>query len=117
MVLNLSFQAILLQGSFFSCSFAQLFLKYHQEVSPATLVFISFTGYQPHSMIKSLNKSAPHLKPMVFDFKQERPDLTKLDHILGVLSLQAMGFKTDIDKMKTRLVEEGLNNLLNSLKV
>ena len=68
-------------------------------------------------MMNSLHKEAPNLKPLVFDFKQERPDLSKLDHILGVLSFKATGFKTDIDQIEKRISEEGLNTVLSSLKI
>ena len=68
-------------------------------------------------MINGLKKAAPKLKPLVFDFKQERPDLSKLDHILGVLSFKTKGFKTDVDQIERRISEEGLNIVLSSLKV
>ena len=94
-------------------------MKYYDEVYPATLVFISFSGYggyASHQMVKNLKEKAPNLKPLVFDFMSTRPDLSKLDNVLGVLSLKTSGFKCHIDELERRITEEGLGNALASPK-
>ena len=94
-------------------------MKYYDEVYPATLVFISFSGYggyASHQMVKNLKKKAPNLKPLVFDFMSRRPDLSKLDNVLGVLSLNTSVFKCHIDELERQITEEGLGNAFASPK-
>jgi len=93
-------------GKWNNYNFAELFMKYVDEVYPATLVFISFSGYASHQMVKSLKQKAPNLKPLVFDFMSTRPDLSKLDNILGVLFLKTPGFKSYIDDLERKIIEE-----------
>ena len=94
-------------------------MKYYDEVYPATLVFISFSGYggyASHQMVKNLKNKAPNLKPLVFDFMSTRPDLSKLDNVLGVLSFKTSVFKCHIDELERQITEEGLGNVFASPK-
>jgi len=54
---------------------------------------------------------------LVFDFMSTRPDLSKLDNVLGVLFLKTPVFKSYIDDLERKIIEEGLGNALASLKV
>ncbi|UJR17801.1 hypothetical protein I4U23_004700 [Adineta vaga] len=67
--------------------FFKLFLKYREEVYPAKLVFISFLAHQ-HDLGQMYKQFLEANVPDVtqFKFNRQRPDLTKLDHLLGLLS-------------------------------
>ena len=68
-------------------------------------------------MIKLLKKVAPDIKPLVFDFNMARPDLSKLDNVLGILSMRTMNFKADIDGLERKILQQELNDILKDLKV
>ena len=91
-----------------SFRFNDLFIKYHEEVYPARLVFISFLEMSGKGqMFQELRQKAPNLKPMQFKFNRSRPDLTKLDNVFGLLSTEAKLFSMDVDKAETELSADG----------
>jgi hypothetical protein len=76
------------QGTFF----AQLFYKYYMEVHPARLVMVSFLD-DPNvkgRMVRALEEFG--IEPLQFRLDSKRPDLTKLDSLLGLLSAEANFF-------------------------
>ena len=68
-------------------------------------------------MVTELEQKAPEIKPMCFSFSRSRPDLTKLDHALGVLSLQADEFKREVVQMENKIAAGELNDMLQTMKM
>lgn len=66
--------------------FDAMMARYHREVHPAHVVFISFLRQkEPGQMVTALK--ARDIAARQFRLDSQRPDLTKLDEILGHLSL------------------------------
>ncbi|KAK2158796.1 hypothetical protein LSH36_164g11008 [Paralvinella palmiformis] len=98
--------------------FANMFQKYRQEVSPnCRLVFVSFlrrqhaTGY----MVQQLKECGIEEGIIQFKFDQSRPDLSKLDRMIGLLSAETDAFDVQVGKMKAEIVERGIANRLSEL--
>ena len=72
--------------------FAQLFYKYCMEVFPARLVFISFLEdlKVKGRMVQALESFG--IVPLQFKLDSKRPDLTKMDSVLGILSSESNVF-------------------------
>ena len=72
--------------------FAQLFYKYCMEVFPARLVFISFLEdlKVKGRMVQALESFG--IVPLQFKLDAKRPDLTKMDSVLGILSSESNVF-------------------------
>ena len=68
-------------------------------------------------MINSLQKEASHIRPLCFELMEERPDLTKLDSIIGTLSLTSNDVKIEIDTFEQQIKEKGLTTMLESVKI
>eukprot|EP00057_Strongylocentrotus_purpuratus_P018892 XP_011673366.1 PREDICTED: uncharacterized protein LOC579550 isoform X1 [Strongylocentrotus purpuratus] len=86
--------------------FQALFKKYREEVySDAKLVFISFLRSQhaPGQMVSLLTADGIH--PMQFKFSRDRPDLTKLDSVLGLLSTSTGDFKKKVDRIAQEMTD------------
>ncbi|XP_046353940.2 uncharacterized protein LOC124133552 [Haliotis rufescens] len=95
--------------------FCPLFKKYHAEVYPAKLVFVSFLPGQ-HSvgrMVKELREEG--FKPLQYCLETNRPDLTKLDNLFGLLaSNSAEFFEDEIKQMESQIQKDGLNSVFKS---
>ena len=67
-----------------STFFPELFLKYHREVYPARIVFVSFleNPSEKGRMVKALENMG--IEPILFRLDSNRPDLQKLDSLLGM---------------------------------
>lgn len=86
--------------------FAQLFYRYYMEVHPARLVMVSFLE-DPNvkgRMTRALEEFG--IVPLQFRLDAKRPDLTKLDSLLGLLSAEA-NFFTIQCKMLAQAQEAG----------
>jgi hypothetical protein len=72
--------------------FAQLFYKYCMEVFPARIVFISFLEDMKVKgrMVQALESFG--IVPLQFKLDAKRPDLTKMDSFLGILSSESNVF-------------------------
>lgn len=82
-------------GKFQDMYFHQLFYKYHTEVHPAKLVFVSFLDpNSPGQMCSALEQLGIH--PTQFRLDARRPDLTKLDAMIGLLSTETDAFRTGV---------------------
>lgn len=82
--------------------FTDLFEKYHKEVSPANLVFVSFLRQNSNGqMVPQLQRKG--FDPMRFRFDSSRPDLTKLDAMLARLSIATDEFKAEVAKISGEL--------------
>ncbi|KAL6056360.1 Ubox domain containing protein [Balamuthia mandrillaris] len=79
--------------------FGQLFYKYHQEVYPAKIVFVSFleNPTQKGRMVQSLENLG--FNPLQFRLDSRRPDLTKVDTLLGILSSECEFFSTQAEAL------------------
>jgi len=79
--------------------FPDLFLKYYEEVYPAKLIFVSFLENPNNKgrMVKSLE----HMGFEVLQFRLDgnRPDLTKLDTLLGLLSSESVDFPKQVQAL------------------
>jgi uncharacterized membrane protein YgcG len=68
-------------------SFASMFKEYLQMFPDTKLIFISFLEKEDKGfMCNQLKAVIPEYTPIQFRFDPSRPDLTKLDHILGSIS-------------------------------
>lgn len=94
--------------------FAQLFYQYYTSVYPSKLVMVSFLDHNSKGrMVKALESFG--IYPIEFHFDQKRPDLTRLDKLLGILCSE-----TNFFSKKTKLVSELLKDkksIQESLKV
>lgn len=83
--------------------FHQLFYKYYTEIYPARIVFVSFLeANQQGQMVQALQTLGIQL--LLFRFDARRPDLTKFDGMLGVLSTYGEAFTRDLQHLD-KLVE------------
>ena len=107
------------EGEFFS----QLFYKYHRDVYPAKIVFVSFLEnplgnafpFTPQyelipdnetekgRMVKSLENLG--IVPLQFRLDSHRPDLTKVDTLLGLLSSECSFFSIQVDALANVIAE------------
>lgn len=91
------------EGSFF----AQLFYRYYTEVHPARLVMVSFLE-DPNGkgrMVQALESLG--IVPLQFRLDAKRPDLTKLDSLLGLLSAESNFFSLQASALKESLLRGG----------
>lgn len=83
--------------------FAQLFYKYYNEVYPAKMVFVSFleNPSEKGRMVRSLENLG--LVPLQFRLDSRRPDLTKVDTLLGLLASECDYFPIQVNFLAERL--------------
>jgi hypothetical protein len=79
--------------------FPELFARYHREVYPAEVVFVSFLENvnRKGRMVTALESMG--FSPIQFRLDGRRPDLTKLDSLLGVISLRSNAMYADIERV------------------
>ena len=98
-------------------SFADLFERYHKEVYPARLVFISFLKQQ-HTTGKMVKKlQAKGFKPLQFHLDDQRPDLLKLSNLLGTLASESEDFNDRVVEVESELQIEGTKKAMAKLVV
>lgn len=98
--------------------FYELFMDYREKVYPANLIFVSFLSNQ-HSRGQMYSKFVDNKIPNVsqFIFSNNRPDLTKLDSILGkICSNTSENFADDVLSYEKIITEKGVLEAWNSLK-
>ena len=89
--------------------FTALFKKYHAEVYPANLVFVSFLRSQ-----HAAGLMVPQLERESFSVKQlrlegSRPDLTRLDDLFAQLSASTTSsFLEDVKEAEATIKTDGL---------
>lgn len=95
--------------------FAPLFEKYRNEVYPAKIVFISFLRpAAPGEMVTELQaKDIPYLQ---FRMDSSRPDQTKLDSLLALISTESQTFSDEIRDLAALLTSEGIKAVLARLE-
>eukprot|EP00824_Muranothrix_gubernata_P023405 TRINITY_DN623_c0_g1_i5.p1 TRINITY_DN623_c0_g1~~TRINITY_DN623_c0_g1_i5.p1 ORF type:complete len:411 (+),score=74.20 TRINITY_DN623_c0_g1_i5:1025-2257(+) len=96
--------------------FAQLFWRYRQEVYPARIVFVSFLEniHEKGRMVSALE--ALGIVPLQFRLDAQRPDLRRLDALLGMLASEASFFATNADELAHRLQDMGLAHAVENLR-
>jgi len=95
--------------------FPDLFLRYYQEVYPAKIVFVSFLE-NPNikgRMVTSLENMG--LEVLQFRLDGKRPDLTKMDTLLGLLSSESSHFPQQVLQLAQVFIEGGLDGLVHRL--
>jgi hypothetical protein len=85
-------------------SFASLFNEYRKTVYPAKLIFVSFVKDKSY-MIDALIKENPDIEKDILQFKlfANKPDLTKLDTILGSIAIQSQKFEERVIQLAEKL--------------
>ncbi len=93
-----------------------LYKKYIAEVYPAQLVFVSFLPDQhaPGKMATQLRQAG--FSPVQFKFSAQKPDLTKLDKLFGLLSSRTGSFEEQLKDLESRIKTEGLKVLFDENK-
>jgi len=95
-----------------------LYQRYVREVAPeCTAVFISFLGggSEKGRMVRAL-ESLGIDKIITFRLEGSRPDLTKLDTILGLLASQCKQFPEQVQVLVEAFGSNGLNGIMERLK-
>ncbi|XP_052787806.1 uncharacterized protein LOC128222742 [Mya arenaria] len=97
--------------------FDEMFQKYHDEVFPVKIVFVSFFYNQTNRghMLPKLETRG--FKPMRFVFDTSRPDLTKLDKLFGMLATGSSGFNNEIDEMEAVIKQDGLTKAFERMEI
>jgi len=93
--------------------FPELFFKYYNEVYPAKIVFVSFleNPSEKGRMVTSLENMG--IVPLQFKLDGKRPDLTKLDSLLGLLASENSLFPKQAEEMAQMMKENGLSGVIN----
>lgn len=94
-------------------------MEYRKNIFPASLIFISFLRDQHHNgQMYNDFKKANIPDVMQFKFSSTRPDLSKLDSILGMISSKtSTNFDGYIEQIETELKTKNINENLSDLKV
>lgn len=95
--------------------FPDLFLKYYQEVYPSKLVFVSFLE-NPNvkgRMVQSLENMG--IEVLQFRLDGKRPDLTKMDTLLGLLSSESSYFPQQVLDLAKVHEQGGIPALIHRL--
>lgn len=90
--------------------FAELLEKYRKEVYPADIVFVSFLRSQTAEgqMVKAL--AARDIKPTAqVRLDGNRPDLTKIDTLLALLSSKTTEFQDNVTKLSDMMEAKEMN--------
>ncbi|KAH3736540.1 uncharacterized protein LOC127850969 [Dreissena polymorpha] len=98
-------------------NFNGLYQKYHDEVYPAKLVFVSFFHNQNSrgDMVPKLEANGH--KPMRFIFDFARPDLTKLDKMFGMLVSGTTNFDDEIRQVQLDIKSGRLAKVFEKMEI
>ena len=98
--------------------FYELFMEYRKTVFPASLIFVSFLHSQhgrSQMYDKFVNNNVDDVQQFKFD--KARPDLTKLDSILGIIcSKSTQTFSGRVEEIESKLKKNGLIKPLENLE-
>jgi len=98
--------------------FAQLFYRYVTEVSPTTkIVFVSFleNPKEKGRMVRSLESFG--IIPIQFRLDARRPDLTKVDGLLGLLASETSFFSQICEDLANSLKLGSFKEAIDSLNI
>ena len=102
-------------GKIQGMNFGQLYQKYCEEVCPATLVFVSFLSqHDKGRMFTQLTggaavKATDSVRQLRLDLR--KPDLTRIDGLLGLLSAGGETFSKDVKQAVLRASLESSGDL------
>ncbi|CAF3978135.1 unnamed protein product, partial [Adineta steineri] len=101
----------------FSGRFFELFMKYREQIYPAKLVFISFLSHQhAEGQMYSQFKNANVPDVLQFKFNRERPDLTKIDNLIGLLSTgSSASFDNNLEPLQAEFQANGVESVITRL--
>lgn len=92
--------------------FAELFDKYYKEVFPARLVFVSFLPqHSEGQMVRALKDKG--YSPLQFKLDDHKPDLTKLDSLIALLSLETTDFDDEVLTTEQKIKLNGLYSVFS----
>lgn len=94
-----------------------MYKKYHEEVFPARLVFVSFLSNQHDNGQMVSDLRAYNFSPLQFKLDGRRPDLTKLDKLFGLLSAESKTFEQDVDHTQVQIADIGLRSVFDGIKL
>ncbi len=95
---------------------AELFEKYRKEVSPeAQVVLVSFLRNPKDvgRMMEQMGKM--EVKPLQFKLNRHKPDLTKLDAFLALMSAESQEFRDAAHDLASRMEDGGLSQVLKAV--
>jgi len=95
--------------------FPDLFLRYYQEVYPSKIVFVSFLENPNNKgrMVTALENMG--IEVLQFRLDGRRPDLTKLDTLLGLLSSESSHFPLQVIELSKVFMDHGEDGLLKRI--
>jgi len=95
--------------------FPDLFLRYYQEVYPSKIVFVSFLENPNNKgrMVTALENMG--IEVLQFRLDGRRPDLTKLDTLLGLLSSESSHFPIQVIELSKVYMDHGEDGLLKRI--
>jgi hypothetical protein len=94
-------------------TFAQLFARYRKQIYKSKIIFVSFIKSDNQSiMVRGIREAIPDIGDDLMQFKMDpaRPDLTKLDFILGSIAVQSEKFNEDMTKLALEIKTNKENN-------
>jgi len=96
--------------------FPSLFQKYHKEVYPAKIVFVSFleNPSEKGRMVTALESMG--IIPLQFRLDGKRPDLTKLDSLLGLLASESSFYPKQVSETTAQIRELGVTGVLAKIE-
>lgn len=95
--------------------FTSLFKKYQTEVYPAKLVFVSFlhTQHAEGNMVSKLAREG--ISVLQFKLDSTKPDLTKLDNLIGLISSESTDFEQQVSKMEVEIKNQGMQKVFEQM--
>jgi hypothetical protein len=96
--------------------FPELFARYYRDVYPAEVVFVSFLENvnRKGRMVSALESMG--FSPIQFRLDGRRPDLSKLDSLLGVISLRSQTWYSEIERIANEFTQSAdIKKLLNNV--
>jgi len=95
--------------------FPTLFQKYYKEVYPAKIVFVSFleNPSEKGRMVIALENMG--IIPLQFKLDGKRPDLTKLDSLLGLLASESSQFPKHVSDLSETFKSKGIKGTVDRL--
>lgn len=102
-----------------SWKFFELFMEYRKLVYPASLIFVSFLGHQHNEGQMYREFKRENVSDVLqFKFDRSRPDLSKLDSILGSLcSKDSQSFNGYVEQIESRLKTSSIAEIIQNLKI
>lgn len=96
--------------------FPTLFYKYYTEIYPARIVFVSFleNPSEKGRMVTALESLG--IVPLQYKLDGKRPDLTKLDSLLGSLASESSFFADHVSESASLVKSFGASEALNKMK-